>query len=623
MRLMHRRTRTGRESTPIRYNFHLQRSLRYLLVALSPLVLCWILIIMQSHKWAMSLTEQNAVSTLEKNVLLIEQSLNNFEQNLYKLSSDATFNENYQKIISEGRPARTESRREINAAASRYFWSFDDINSLNLLSSSYSDCFFDSTSMPATISLEALTCADEIRAADGAVLWIPTAKYYDIIYLNDRYSRYFSDYDVITLGLQMKQSYVKYGQAYSYQSEEDQPILLLTIRPSIFDQWLKADRLIGESDYRIYTGDGHIVYSTFDEEENADLPMPVLADMDAKRQFGSSTDEDNHTTIVCSRVLNATGWIITSYTRVDSILLYFSASISYLSLIAFVIAVLMVVIVVQTSMRGVVTPLELLSTGLDQTANGNYAHRILSTSYPNYRAAFNAYNSMNEHIDKLITENYETKLSEKELEIQVINMQFNPHFLYNMLNTISLMALEEGQQRISDMLSKLSYMMRYSVKTNRPLVPFSEDLRYIESYIAAMQLRTDDNFIYEEDVDPEILEHLVPKFILQPFVENAILHGFVCDHPDFVYRLRVSAKVVKDDYVFTVEDNGQGFDQQKHDTLWQKNTAGIGIANTNKRIQLYYGPQYGVSISSTPKVGTVVTVRIPRSMRGEEAEASD
>ena len=218
---------------------------------------------------------------------------------------------------------------------------------------------------------------------------------------------------------------------------------------------------------------------------------------------------------------------------------------------------------------------------------------------------------MNEHIERLIKENYEVKLSEKELEIQMINMQFNPHFLYNMLNTISLMALENGQEQISEMLIKLSYMMRYSAKTTSVIVPFREDLHYIEAYISAMQLRTNGHFEYRCNVDPALMDYPVPKFMLQPFVENAIQHGFSLDHPDFTYTLRIDGHCEGNVLLFSIADNGKGLEEQAIETLWKKENAGIGIANTHKRIQLYYGKDYGVSIQSKPQAGVVITVRIP------------
>ena len=390
-------------------------------------------------------------------------------------------------------------------------------------------------------------------------------------------------------------------------------MFLLNLNTSIFDEWLKSDHLLDDTSYRIYTPDRKPVYASASLNwENPDplfLPVPSAVG-DEAATYSNFVDEGGQGVFIHSRVLKETGWIITSYTSVDNAFLYFGSGISLASLVVILFTVVLVLIVVRVTMRNISEPLTLLCEGLDQTAEGNYSHRIHSTRFATYQSTFQTYNSMNEHITKLIAENYEVKLSEKELEIQMLNMQFNPHFLYNMLNTISLMALESGHDKVSSMLSKLSYMMRYSAKTTSGTVPLREDMHYIEAYISAMQLRANDKFEYICDVDEELLSHSVPKFMLQPFVENAIQHGFSAEQPDFTYTLRISGHRDGDDLVFSVADNGKGFEQNA-ETLWRKDHTSIGIANTHKRIQLYFGKDYGVTIHSRPSEGTVVTVRIP------------
>ena len=137
-----------------------------------------------------------------------------------------------------------------------------------------------------------------------------------------------------------------------------------------------------------------------------------------------------------------------------------------------------------------------------------------------------------------------------------------------------------------------------------------------------MQLRANDNFEYVCDVAPALMYHPVPKFMLQPFVENAIQHGFCDASPDFTYTLRITGRREGDDLYFSVADNGKGFERQAIETLWKKENAGIGIANTHKRIQLYYGKRYGVTIASKPQGGAVVTVHIPYAGRQEAGKAS-
>jgi two-component system sensor histidine kinase YesM len=146
------------------------------------------------------------------------------------------------------------------------------------------------------------------------------------------------------------------------------------------------------------------------------------------------------------------------------------------------------------------------------------------------------------------------------------------------------------------MLGALSFMMRYSVKTPSALVPLSQDLAYIDSYIVLMKLRGGNDFTYEKEVDDALMDYQAPKFLLQPFVENAILHGFSADGGR--HLLRLTGHIVGQSIVFTVEDNGCGMDSKDMETLWRKDAASIGISNTDRRIRLYYGDAYGVTITS-------------------------
>lgn len=601
-------SRLGSRSRSFSLRPHAKRSTRYLLIALLPLLLCWGLILNQSREWAMSFTEQNATSLLEKNCMLIEQRMDSLYKSLNSLLKDPLLNELIISSFGDTAPSRHIMSTEIQSLLSQHFWDFDSICALYIASPSYSDSFYDSTAMPCIIEQEHIAYHETLAKKPGTIFWFPTAHYSDIFLLNDRYKKYYSDYDVISLGVQMDLNYMKYGYPHHYDGEGIPPLILLNIFSSVFDQWLASNEI---TSYYIYTEDGDPIYSSGQPEHTEDLPVPTRADLDAQGQFRSFRRGGIKGTFICSQLLEKNGWIITSYTSVDNALQYLGTSISLITLLVICLTILLVLIVLHFTMRTISEPLSLLADGLARTADGHYEHRIQNTNYTDYQPAFEAYNNMNQNISKLITENYEIKLSEKELEIQLINLQFNPHFLYNMLNICSLMALEAEQTEISDMLAKLSFMMRYSVKTTTLIVPFREDLRYVEAYISAMQLRTNNGFTYKSDLDPSLRNPLVPKFLLQPFVENAIRHGFDQEQPAFTYRLLITARRQAEDLVFTVEDNGKGMDHEVYDSLWMKDSSGIGIANTHKRIQLYYGEHYGVQIHTVSMKGTVVTVRIP------------
>lgn len=580
---------------------HIKRSTRYLFIALCPLFLCWILFLNQSRKWAMTFTEKNATSQLEKNCMLAEQRMDSFYQSLSNLISSSTFNELILSSFEENAPSRKILSNEIDSILSQYFTNFDSIYSLYITSPAYSNCFYNAAGLPNIIQPGQISYYPTLSENPGTILWFPTTHCSDVIKINNQYNKYYSDYDVISLGVQMNLNYVKYSYLHKYTGTEIPPVILLNISPSIFDQWFPSDET---TSYSVYTSDGDPIY-TSGNLNTQELPVPLRADLNSNGQFRSSQNN----IFMCSEILETNGWIITSYTSTTDTIKYLGSNISLITLLVICFTIVLVLIILHCTMSSISKPLTLLADGLNQTAAGNYEHRIFDSKYKDYQATFKTYNSMNQNIHKLITENYEIKLNEKELEIQIINLQFNPHFLYNMLNICSLMALDANQTKISDMLAKLSYMMRYSVKTKSLIVPFREDLRYVEAYIDAMKLRTNNIFTYKADIDPSVSNALVPKFLLQPFVENAIQHGFSKSDPTFPYHLHIKAQRIDNDIVFTIIDNGKGIEPDTYESLWSKNASGIGIANTHKRIQLYYGINYGVQIESAKE--TIVTVKIP------------
>ncbi len=150
---------------------------------------------------------------------------------------------------------------------------------------------------------------------------------------------------------------------------------------------------------------------------------------------------------------------------------------------------------------------------------------------------------MNGKIQRLIEENYESKIKEKEAEITALNLQLDPHFMYNTLNLINLISVENGQDEVSEMIVSLSTMLKYTVKSQKPLVPFKDDWEYLKSYMYIIKKRFEGKFYFQYEMDPRLFVYGVPKFFLQPFVENALVHAFDSqadgrDYQDFLLDRR-------------------------------------------------------------------------------------
>lgn len=188
-------------------------------------------------------------------------------------------------------------------------------------------------------------------------------------------------------------------------------------------------------------------------------------------------------------------------------------------------------------------------------------------------------------------------------EINSGKRQINLHYLYNTLDFIYILALKYKVDDIGRMVLALSEMFRVSLNDGKGYVHISEELAYIENYMTIMNYRFNYRFGIVYDVDDEILDLYMPKLVLQPFVENAIIHGL--EPKTGIGTVIISGCQTEEELDFRIYDDGVGFDAK------EKMMSGYGIRKVAERIQLIFGEEYGVSVESTIGEGTTIVLRIP------------
>lgn len=212
----------------------------------------------------------------------------------------------------------------------------------------------------------------------------------------------------------------------------------------------------------------------------------------------------------------------------------------------------------------------------------------------------------------------------KEAELKALKTQIDSHFLYNTLENIKMMAEIDGNYQISDAVTSLGEMMRYNLKWKNDIVSCNEEISHIQNYIDIMNLRLDGLLTLEVDIPPQLLEQEILKMSLQPIVENAVIYGVRPNIPFQPGIIHVKANVVEDTIFIQIIDNGIGMTDEKITELNDKINSdqevqdtdgkggnGIGLRNVNERIQLRYGKEYGMSITSVWSKGTIVTIKLP------------
>lgn len=227
-------------------------------------------------------------------------------------------------------------------------------------------------------------------------------------------------------------------------------------------------------------------------------------------------------------------------------------------------------------------------------------------------------NQMGEQIHTLIEESYKKELDRKISELNLLQEQINPHFLYNALSSISVLAMGNGDKVASRAILYLSDFYRITLSKGKQDIPIREELNLLESYLKIQRMRFDDSIEVEYELDESLLDVHVVKLTLQPIVENAIHHGRDDDSEVFHILIRLFEEQEKT--VFEVIDDGCGMDPEKLMELQNSmnhSEGGYGLRNVNIRIKLQYGPQYGVYIESERGFGTKIRIEFPGRERAK------
>ena len=287
----------------------------------------------------------------------------------------------------------------------------------------------------------------------------------------------------------------------------------------------------------------------------------------------------------------------------------------YTAGIAFVILLIAFVGSLSISRR-LNSDIERLSSGMGRAKEGDLNSRIdINEDTPReIETMANAYNDM---IDKLRESTEKERIATKKQQdahIVALEAQINPHFLYNTLDTINWMAIEKEEFDISNAINALATILRYAIAKSNALVTVREEIEWLKKYIFLQQFRLKDAVLCELDVDPDIMDASIHKLLMQPFIENAIIHGFEDSTENAT--LWISLKNEDNHIVIRIKDNGKGMspemvDQINKGVIEAKDRTHIGMGNVITRMNMYYADDASVSVESTMDVGTVITLKVP------------
>lgn len=251
---------------------------------------------------------------------------------------------------------------------------------------------------------------------------------------------------------------------------------------------------------------------------------------------------------------------------------------------------------------------------LNAYREGDLHKRIKYRGKDEFSQIATALNDMGENIDMLIKEVYLTQLQKKEAELEILQSQINPHFLYNTLSSIVQLAKFGQNEKLQKMVLELAKFYRLTLNEGRTMIPVPTEIEQANAYLEIQKIKYGDRLEVMFDFDTEIWPYETIKLILQPFIENVLKHAWCGDH----IHIRIVGRKEGDHILFRIIDDGIGIRQERIDQIFDSKghtNTGYGVRNVDQRIKLQYGPEYGVTIFSRVGIGTSVQIRIPAKKR--------
>lgn len=295
----------------------------------------------------------------------------------------------------------------------------------------------------------------------------------------------------------------------------------------------------------------------------------------------------------------------------------------FLAVLAAVIFIGALLIFISAKISNTITqPINRLIVQMETVESGNLSLQP-EVYHGEMQVLAEKFDHMVSQVHMMFEEVKETEKEKREMEMLALQAQINPHFLYNTLNSILWLSELQGADKVTQMLDSLIKVLQNTVDNTKEFVRVRDEVAFIHNYIRILNFRYFERFSFIFDIKEDTLEYEMPRFILQPLVENAVLHGF--DNNDLNATVKLSIHLQDGELFLCVSDDGRGMPEEKireilhTDSSSKKSLNKIGLYNVNQRICLTYGEEYAIHIDSKVGCFTKVTVRIPaQNAAGEE-----
>ena len=382
--------------------------------------------------------------------------------------------------------------------------------------------------------------------------------------------------------------------------------------------------IVGNQGYAfILDAEGNIVYhpqqqQLYNELQTENIGLIMESESDTIL-YGKGSGEKLYTISRSEK----TGWTVVDSVRVEELLRKSNEAQSiYILVAAGLVAVAL--FFSKFIAKNITQPIQKLCESMEKVQEGDFSvSDVVVDSANEIGSLTTSFNVMTHRIQDLMEQNTREQEAKRKSELKALQSQINPHFLYNTLDSIIWMAEGKKNEEVVLMTASLARLLRQSISNEDEVVSIGQEIEYARGYLTIQKMRYKDKMEYQIDVDPSILNIPLIKLVLQPVIENAIYHGLKYKESKGFLLVRGFPK--DGNAVLQVIDDGVGMDEETLEHIYEKHKVnyrsnGVGIYNVQKRLQLYYGNEYGITYESEVGKGTTATITIPGPGKKEDLQ---
>ncbi|SHN35060.1 sensor histidine kinase [Gracilibacillus kekensis] len=367
----------------------------------------------------------------------------------------------------------------------------------------------------------------------------------------------------------------------------------------------------GQNDPILFHSSSDIIYNrSIDEEESEKLKKAISSNMEL---FNKDTANNiikiaDQKYLFTHIKLESLGWYLIDYTPLDIVVSPINEIRQiYYAIVGFLIflSILSILYIYKT----VQVPIKKLLKGVESVKQGDYSVRIIEQNNNEFGYLLKQFNQMAYKIQNLIQTVYEERVRAKEATVKQLQSQINPHFLYNCLAYMKSMARLNRNEMVEKMCLHLGGYYRYTTRTDEEMVNLEEELNLVENYVEIYNLKTN-KIRLTINIPEEMKKIKIPRLLIQPIVENCIVHGLELKEDDGL--ISISGELCNENYLIRIKDNGKGMANDEISILQGKlntplqNEMGCGIWNVHQRLKLKFGEESGVKIINSSPSGFIV-----------------